>query len=93
MMAVTMARGKAAVAIVLSDGDRDELEAVARTSPPLPFDSLPEEKRSFHRRFCSIRFHGVISIGASTRVRLVETIRYLQIPIISGRRPQLCGFH
>jgi hypothetical protein len=30
MMAATMARGKAAVAIALSDGERDELEAVAR---------------------------------------------------------------
>jgi hypothetical protein len=30
MMVATMARGKVAVAIVLSDGERDELEAVAR---------------------------------------------------------------
>jgi hypothetical protein len=33
MMAAAMARGKAAVATVLSDGERDELEAVA---PALP---------------------------------------------------------
>ena len=87
MMVATMARG---AAVVLSDRKRDEVEAVARIPPRLPSDNLPEEKHSFRRRFCGVRFHGGIFIGAPARIRLFETrrsLRYLHIPIISGRSP------
>ena len=53
----------------------------------------PKEKRSFgrfRRRFCGIRFHGVISIGVTTPIRFVETtrrLRHLKIPTTPATAP------
>jgi hypothetical protein len=54
---------------------------------------VPKKKRSFGRfvrRFCSIRFHGVISIGARTPIRFEQTnwrLRHLQIPTTPATAP------
>ncbi len=56
---------------------------------------VAKEKRSFgrfRRRFCGIRFPGVISIGATTPIRLVETtwrLRHLQIPTPPATAPSV----
>jgi hypothetical protein len=58
---------------------------------------VPEEKCSFgrfRRRFCGIRFHGVISIGATMPIQLVETarrLRCLQIPGTPATAPTVTG--
>jgi hypothetical protein len=58
---------------------------------------VPKEKRSFgrfRRRFCDIRFHGVISIGAPTPIRFEQTnwrLRHLQIPTTSATAPRRAG--
>jgi hypothetical protein len=55
---------------------------------------VPKKKRSFGRfvrRFCSIRFHGVISIGARTPIRFEQTnwrLRHLQIPTTPATAPE-----
>jgi hypothetical protein len=46
------------------------------------------------RRLRGICFHGVISIGAQTPIRFVETmrrLRHLQIPTTSATAPARCG--
>src|ERR1700730_11688209 len=46
------------------------------------------------RRFCGIRFHGVISIGATMPIQLVETtrrLRHLQIPTTPATVPTVTG--
>jgi hypothetical protein len=73
------------------------LDEAANAGPNPRFQGIepivPKEKRSFgciRRRLCGIRFHGVISIGASTPILLVETtwrLRHLQIPTTPARHP------
>jgi hypothetical protein len=73
------------------------LDEAANAGPHPGFQGIepivPKEKRSFgrvRRRFCGIRFHGVISIGATTPIRLVETtrrLRHLQIPTTPATAP------
>jgi hypothetical protein len=54
---------------------------------------VPKEKRCFgciRRRLHGIRFHGVISIGATTPIRFEQTnwrLRHLQIPTIPATAP------
>src|SRR3984893_3271873 len=73
------------------------LDEAANAGPHPGFQGIepivPKEKCSFgrvRRRFCGIRFHGVISIGATTPIRLVETtrrLRHLQIPTTPATAP------
>lgn len=73
------------------------LDEAANAGPHPGFQRIEpivlKEKHSFgrvRRRFCGIRFHGVISIGAATPIRLVETtrrLRHLQIPTTSATAP------
>jgi hypothetical protein len=73
------------------------LDEAANAGPHPSFQRIepivPKEKRSFgrfRRRFCDIRLHGVISIGAPTPIRFEQTnwrLRYLQIPTTSATAP------
>ena len=75
------------------------LDEAANAGPHPGFQGIkpivPKEKRCFgrfRRRFCDIRFHGVISLGATTPIRLVETtrrLRHLQIPTTPATAPTL----
>jgi hypothetical protein len=75
------------------------LDEAANAGPHPSFQGIepivPNEKRSFgrfRRRVCGIRFHGVISIGALTPIRFVETtrrLRHLQIPTTPATAPVL----
>jgi hypothetical protein len=55
---------------------------------------LPKKKRSFGRflcRFCGIRFHGVISLGAPTPIRFEQSkrrLRHLQISTTPATAPR-----
>jgi hypothetical protein len=73
------------------------LDEAANASPHPGFQGIepiiPKEKRSFgcfRRRFCDIRFHGVISLGATTPIRFEQTnwrLRHLQIPTTPATAP------
>src|SRR2546421_163147 len=72
------------------------LDEAANAGPHPGFQGIepivPKEKCPFdRRRFCGIRFHGVISLGATTPIRLVETtrrLRHLQIPTTFATTPK-----
>src|ERR1700716_272126 len=73
------------------------LDEAANAGPNPGFQGIepiaPKKKRSFgrfSRRFYGIRFHGVISIGASTPIRFEQTnwrLRHLQIPTTPATAP------
>jgi hypothetical protein len=73
------------------------LDEAANAGPHPSFKRIEpivaKEKRSFgrfRRRFCDIRFHGVISIGAPTPIRFEQTnwrLRHLQTPATSATAP------